>query len=324
MRMVFLPIPFELYRTPSSTVEAWAAVVHDAVPELEVVVVAPGDDPLAALASADAAFGVLTPDLLAATPGLRWLQAPAAAPLGDFFFDELVAHPVVVTNLRGVYRENLANHVMAFVLGFARCLPVFAAAQRQREWRRDAGDQTIDLSATTMLIVGVGAVGTVIAERARAFGISPIGVDAKPDDVRADLDALYDPSSLQTELPAADWVVLTVPHTPDTYHLIGTEELTAMRPTSYLINVGRGATVDLDALGAALRSRTIAGAAIDVFETEPLPTEQPLWDEPRLIITPHVAGHGMNTDGERQALIVDNAERLVEAPPRRKAVDKKL
>src|SRR5438045_2547084 len=124
MRMVFLPIPLELYRTPSSTVQGWAAAVDAAVPELEVVVVAPGDDPSPALA-------------------------------------------------------------------------------------------------------GAGAVGTVIAERARAFGISPIGIDAKPEDVRADLDALYDPSSLQTQLPLADWVVLTVPHTPDTYHLIGAAELTA-------------------------------------------------------------------------------------------------
>src|SRR5437899_12217533 len=104
MRMVFLSIPVELYRTPSSTVEAWAAAVDAAAPELEVVVLAPGNDPLPALASADAAFGVLTPELLAAAPRLRWLQAPAAAPLGDFFFDELVAHPVVVPNLRGVYR----------------------------------------------------------------------------------------------------------------------------------------------------------------------------------------------------------------------------
>src|SRR5207248_6379442 len=115
------------------------------------------------------------------------------------------------------------------------------------EWRRDAGDETIDLSATTMLIVGVGAVGTVIAERARAFGVSTVGIDAKPDDVQADLDALYDPSSLQEQLPLADWVILTVPYTPDTYHLIGPEQLTAMRPSAYLINVGRGATVDLDA-----------------------------------------------------------------------------
>src|SRR5436190_9124099 len=130
MRMVFLPIPFEVYRTPASTVQGWAAAVGAAVPDLDVVVITQGEDPSPAIADADAAFGALTADLLAIAARLRWLQAPAAAPPGDFFFDELVAHPVVVTNLRGVYRENLANHVMAFVLGFARGLPGFAAAQR--------------------------------------------------------------------------------------------------------------------------------------------------------------------------------------------------
>jgi phosphoglycerate dehydrogenase-like enzyme len=324
MRMVFLPVDIDVYLTPHSTVRAWAGAVDASVAGLDVVVVEPGEDPSAVLAGADAVFGALTPGLLAAAPRLRWLQAPAAAPPSDFFFEQLVEHPVVVANLRGVYRDNLANHVMAYVLSAARALPLFAAAQRAHEWRRDAGPTITDLGASTMLIIGVGAVGTVLAARARAFGITTIGVDAKPDVVEAELDELYGPSALAEQLPRADWVVLTVPYTPETHHLIGAEQLRAMRSSAYLVNVGRGETVDLDALGAALAANTIAGAALDVFATEPLPGDHPLWDAPNLVITPHVAGFGKSTDGERQDVIVDNAARFVAGRPLRNVVDKAL
>jgi phosphoglycerate dehydrogenase-like enzyme len=324
MRMVFLPVEFDVYLTPHTTVRAWASAVGAAVAGVDVVVVEPGEDPTAALAGADAVFGTLTPELLAFAPDLRWLQAPAAAPPADFFFEQLVEHPVVVTNLRGVYRDNLANHVMAYVLSAARALPMFAAGQRRHEWLRDAGPTIVDLGATTMLIIGVGAVGTALAARAKAFGITTIGIDAKPELVEAPLDELADPSRLAEQLPRADWVVLTVPFTPETHHLIGPEQLQAMRPGAHLVNVGRGETVDLDALGAALAAKAIAGAALDVFETEPLPADHPLWDTPDVVITPHVAGFGKSTDGERQEVIVDNAARFVTGRPLRNVVDKRL
>jgi phosphoglycerate dehydrogenase-like enzyme len=191
-------------------------------------------------------------------------------------------------------------------------------------WRRDAGDRIVDLGATSMLIVGAGAVGSAIAARARAFGISLVGVDPKAGEVDADLDELHPPEALPGLLPAADWVVLTVPFTPATYHLIGERELGAMKPSACLINVGRGETVDLDALGAALRTGAIAAAALDVFDPEPLPPDHPLWDEARLTVTPHVAGFGKSTDGERQAVIVDNASRFSRGEPLRNVVDKRL
>ncbi len=321
--LVFLPLG-EFYLTPMTTVRAWADVVAAQVPEIEVRVAEPGDE-ARALADADAAFGALTPALLAAAPRLRWLQAPAAAPPSEFWFPELVTHPVVVTNLRGVYRENLSNHVMACLLGFARGLPSFRAHQQQRQWYRDPVQAGIvDLAATTVLVIGVGEVGQVIARRCQSFGMRVIGVDARPELVDAPLDVLEPPSALDDLLPEADWVVLTVPHSPDTEGLINRARLRLMRSSAVLINVGRGPTVCLDDVVAALDAREIAGAALDVFEIEPLPSEHPLWAYDNVVITPHVAGFGQDTDAERMDLIVDNARRFATGRPLRHVVDKEL
>jgi phosphoglycerate dehydrogenase-like enzyme len=292
---------------------------------MHVVVAEEGADPRPLLANATAAFGMLTPALLAAAPGLRWLQAPAAAPPPSFFFPELVEHPVIVTNLRGVYRDNLANHIMAYVLAFARGLPRYAASQSKARWHRDLDDVGIlDLGATTMLLVGAGEVGTATAERARAFGIRVVGVDTFPDRVRADLDELHHVDELDRLLPRADWVVLTVPHTPVTEGLMHGSRFAAMKPTAYFINIGRGETVRLDDLTTALETGTIAGAAIDVSEIEPLPGDHPLWRAPNVIITPHVAGFGSNTDAARRAIIVENAQHFVRGEPLRYVIDKTL
>ena len=209
-KMVFLTVP-EFVLMPASMLQAWADRVHQEVPELDVVVVDSGADPRPELADADAVFGGLTPELLEGGRRLRWLQAPAASPPPGFFFPELVAHPVVVTNLRGVYRANLANHVMAFVLSFARGLPWFAAKQAQRDWHgwdRSVSEAGImDLAACTALIVGVGEVGAEVARLCRAFGMRVVGVDARPSELSAAVDELHGPDELDGLLPSADFVM---------------------------------------------------------------------------------------------------------------------
>jgi phosphoglycerate dehydrogenase-like enzyme len=321
-KLVFLPVD-EFFLTPLPTLRKWAAGVQAAVPGLDVVVVEPGADARAELSEADAAFGTLTPELLGAAERLRWLQAPGASPPPGYFFAELVAHPVVVTNLRGVYRANLANHVMAFVLAFARGLPWFSVRQRRDEWERSAGQAGIvDLEACTALIVGVGQVGVEVARRCQAFGLRVTGVDARPADVPPVVERLEAPDGLDSLLAEADFVILTVPHTPDTEGMIGRAQLGLMKRSAILVNVGRGATVRLDDLVAALDDGQIGGAALDVFETEPLPSAHPLWSRDNVIITPHVAGFGADTDAEREALLVDNSRRFAEGRPLRYVVDK--
>jgi phosphoglycerate dehydrogenase-like enzyme len=324
-KMVFMTVP-EFVLMPASLLRAWADGVHQAVPELDVVVVDSGADPRPELADADAVFGGLTPELLEAAGRLRWLQAPAASPPPGFFFPELVAHPVVVTNLRGIYKANLANHAMAFVLSFARGLPWFAAKQAQRDWHgwdRSVSDAGImDLAASSALIVGVGEVGAEVARLCRAFDVRVVGVDARPSELSAGVDEMHSPDELDELLPEADFVIVTVPHTPDTVGMFDAARLARMKSSAILINIGRGVTVRLDDLVGALDAGAIGGAALDVSEIEPLPPEHPLWSQPNVIITPHVAGFGSDTDPARQELIVDNCRRFIEGRPLRNVVDK--
>ena len=214
---------------------------------------------------------------------------------------------------------------MAYVLAFARGLPRYAAAQGRGEWRRDLDDLGImDLAATTMVIVGAGEVAVALATRAHAFGMRVVGVDSFPENVRAEVDAVHHIDSLDRVLPDADWVVLTVPHTPETEAMMHTGRFGLMRTSAYFINVGRGETVRLADLTAAIADGTIAGAALDVSEIEPLPREHPLWHLPNVIITPHVAGFGDDTDAARREVIVDNARRFVRGEPLRYVIDKTL
>jgi phosphoglycerate dehydrogenase-like enzyme len=320
--MVFLPVD-GFYMAP---MQAWADAVATEVPELHVVVGEEGADARPLLAAASAAFGMLTPELLAAAPGLRWLQAPAAAPPPSFFFPELVDHPVVVTNLRGVYRDNLANHIMAFVLSFARGLPRYAAAQANALWHRDLDDIGIlDLGATTMLLVGVGEVGAATATRARAFGMRVIGVDTFPERVRADLDELHHVDELDRLLPDVDWVVLTVPHTPVSEGMMHAarfprdEESPLTSSTSAAVRRCAWTT-------SRPRSRAAQSPArrSTCRNSKPLPSDHRLWRSPNVILTPHVAGFGSDTDAQRQAVIVENAQRFVRGESLRYVIDKAL
>jgi phosphoglycerate dehydrogenase-like enzyme len=149
-----------------------------------------------------------------------------------------------------------------------------------------------------------------------------IGVDARPSELSAAVDELHGPDELDRLLPEADFVVLTVPHTPDTVGLMDAKRLARMKSTAILINVGRGVTVRLDDLVAALDAGVIAGAGLDVSEIEPLPPDHPLWLQRNVIITPHVAGFGADTDPEREELIVDNCRRFARGLPLRNVVDK--
>ncbi len=212
---------------------------------------------------------------------------------------------------------------MAFVLAFARGLPWFSARQARAEWDRSPGRAGIvDLAATTVLLVGVGQVGVEVARLCRTFGMRVVGVDARPAEVPPVVDQLRGPDGLDGVLPEADFVVLTVPHTPDTDGMINADRLRLMRPSAVLVNVGRGATVCLDDLVAALEAGRLAGAALDVFEVEPLPETHPLWSRTDVLITPHVAGFGQDTDPERLDVLLDNARRFVEGRPLRYVVDK--
>jgi phosphoglycerate dehydrogenase-like enzyme len=307
----------------TATTRAWVSRLKTALPDMQVVVAESADEAARAVGEADAAFGTIPDALLKDARRLRWLQAPQAAPPAGFYSSALIAHPVVVTNFREIYNDHIGAHIMAFVLAFARGFHHYFPRQVRREWRREPDDAgVIHLPDATALIVGVGGIGGEAARLAAAFGMHVMGVDARRREAPPGVLKLDGPDALDSLLPLADFVILTVPHTPATEGFMNRARFQRMKRTAYFINIGRGMTTRLDDLAAALRAGEIAGAGLDVFEQEPLPADHPLWTMPGVLITPHTAGHGPFLDDRRLEVLLDNCRRFLVGEPLRNVVDK--
>src|SRR5436853_3601260 len=212
---------------------------------------------------------------------------------------------------------------MAFVLAFTRGLHHYIPQQLKRQWKKlppDAG--VVHLPEATALVVGVGGIGAETARLASAFGMRVIGVDERRAEPPPGIAELHRAAALDELLPQADFVILTVPHTPETEGFMNRARFQRMKRGAFFINIGRGMTTRLDDLVAALRAGEIAGAALDVFEQEPLPADHPLWTTPNVLITPHTAGYGPYLDDRRGEILLDNCRRFLAGQPLRNVVDK--
>lgn len=315
-KLVFLPPLTPIHRR-------WAAQLRNDVQGLDIVVAETEADADAAIADADGAVGTLNPDRLARARKLCWLQSHQAAPPAGYYSAELAAHPVTVTNMREIFNDHIGAHVMAYVLAFARGLHEYLPQQRRAEWQpRPLDTGIVHLPEATMLIVGLGGIGAELARLAKAFGMTILATDARRTDKPADVDELHPADALDALLPRADFVVLTVPHTPQTEGFMHRARFRRMRAGAFFINIGRGMTTRLADLVDALRAHEIAGAALDVFETEPLPPDHALWRMPNVLITPHTAGYGPYLDDRRYAIIRDNAQAMLQGTALRNVVDK--
>lgn len=317
MRLVMLPPQDDVTRS-------WATAVST-VEGLEVRVAESRTEALELLPGAEAAFGTLDPEMLAAARELRWLQAPMAAPPPGYFFDELVAHPVVVTNFRGIYNDHVATHAVAMVLALARGLHRYARQQADGEWVRHLADSdVVHLPETTALVIGVGGIGAEMGRMLSAFGVTVLGADPQREIPPEGFASMHSPQELDSLLSRAGIVVLTLPHTPESEGLIDHERLALLPPDALLVNIGRGPTVSLDAVCAALDSGRLGGVGLDVFEVEPLPAGHPLWRHPKAIVTPHVAVVGPYIDDRRLEVFRTNAVRFAGGDPLVNVVSKKL
>jgi phosphoglycerate dehydrogenase-like enzyme len=299
----------------------WPAAIREAVPAAEVIACDTMAAAEAPITDADAAFGTLPKELLARAGKLRWLQAPAAGPPAGWYYPELVEHPVVVTNFREIFNDHLGAHIMAFVLAFARGLQIYLPQQQRREWK--PGYDPVHLPESTALLIGVGGIGGEAARMLAGFGVRVLGVDPRRESAPEGMAELHRPDQLDHLLPEADWVIITAPETPETQRLFNRERLRKMKSGAFLINISRGAIVVLDDLVAALRAGEIAGAALDVFEKEPLPADHPLWTMPGVMITPHIGGEGPYLDDRRTEILVENCRRFAAGEPLRNVVDKR-
>jgi phosphoglycerate dehydrogenase-like enzyme len=319
-----MPIPFLMLPPQSEKTREWAKAVADACPELEVIVAETREGAEQAMPLAEGAFGTIPKEMLPRAGHLRWLQAPQAAPPAGYYYPELIAHPVQITNFREIYNDHIAAHILSFVLAFARGLHVYLPQQLRREWkpapRED--DTIVHLPEATALIVGVGGIGAEAARLAAAFGMTVVGIDERRPDTPEGVAEMHRAAALDTLLPRADFVILTVPHTPETEGFFNRARFQRMKKSAFFINIGRGMTTRLDDLVAALSANEIAGAALDVYEIEPLPASHKLWTMPNVLLTPHTAGHGPYLDDRRRDVLIDNAKRFVAGQPLRNVVDK--
>lgn len=298
----------------------WQQALAGAAPGVELLVAADAAEANRLIADADAMYGNLTPDLLTAAKRLRWVQTPMAG-LERYMFPALIASDLTLTNARGIYSDVIADHVFAYVLAFARDLPRLLRAQQERRWLPEAHIGAFQIQGLTAGVVGFGGIGSEVARRAQCVGMRVLAVDPAPHGTAEGVE-VWPPERLDELLAASDFVIVCAPETPTTRGLFNAERFARMRHGARFINIGRGRVVQLAALVEALQRGHVAGAALDVYETEPLPADHPLWGMDNVMLTPHSAAYAVPAEERRLALVVDNIRRFVAGEPLRNVVAK--
>jgi phosphoglycerate dehydrogenase-like enzyme len=258
--------------------------------------------------------------VLEGAPKLEWIQTRSAG-LDSTLFPELIQSPVVLTNGKGTFSQSLGEFALAGVLYFAKDMPRMLRSKAERRW--DVFN-VLEISTQTIGIVGHGDIGRAIAWRAKAMGMRVLALrrSATPRAGDEHVDRVYTNDQIHEMLPECDYVAVAAPLTAHTRHLVSTAEFNVMKPEAVVINVGRGPVVDEAALVEALRSGKIRGAALDVFEVEPLPEASPLWDMPNVLISAHTADHTKDWLPDAANFFVEQFERWKKGEPLKNVVDK--
>ncbi|WP_280316827.1 D-2-hydroxyacid dehydrogenase [Nocardia wallacei] len=249
---------------------------------------------------------------------LRWVHVGATG-VDSVMFDGLIGSDVVVTNTRGIFDVPIAEYVLAQILNFAKDLPESWRLQQRHDWRHRESER---LSGATVLVVGTGSIGRAIARMLRCVGMDVRGLGRRAYSDDPDFGSVG--TDLHAELPAADYVVAVAPLTPQTRHMFDTRAFAAMKPHARFINVGRGELVVTDDLVAALRNGSIAGAALDVVDPEPLPVGHALWDLPNVQLTPHNSGDVLGWRRDIVTAFAENFRKWIDGRPLENVVDKRL
>ncbi len=314
---------FDLWRVPTWFGEQLAS----AFPQLQLVIRDSYEGIEADLQDAEILFTIsLRPEQFVVARKLRWIHAPSAA-VHQFMFRELLASEVILTNSTEVHGPVVAEHVIALMFALAKKIPQALAFQQKRIWGQEAiwseGAHPRELADATLGLIGVGGIGRRVAQMASALGMRVIAVREHVEKGRPlGVEKVFATGAINEMLRQSDFVVMAAPVTKSTQKLMNAERLAIMKPEAYLINVGRGAQVDESELADALRNRRIAGAALDVFEHEPLPADSPLWSLDNLLITPHTAGLTDKLWHRHYEHFSGNVQRFLGGEPLRYVVDK--
>jgi phosphoglycerate dehydrogenase-like enzyme len=303
-------------------IESWPDMLRNEIPDIEVNLVSSRGEAIEGIQDCDAAFGDIDSEIFGYGKNLKWVSCPQAGPPAGWYHGRLTDSSVVVTNTREIYNDHISAHIMAYLLSFARGLNRYAPHQVKADWHRPSYP-VVHLPDAVVLVVGVGGIGAETARLCSEFGATVIGSDPRVERKPKWVDELYHPDDISQHIGRADFVVSTVPETPYTQNYFNSDFFSAMKKGSFFINIGRGATLVLDDLNESLREEHLAGAALDVFQVEPLPTDHPLWFAPGIIITPHVAGEGPYLAERRTELFMENCKRFSRGETLKNMVDKK-
>jgi phosphoglycerate dehydrogenase-like enzyme len=298
------------------------AELKAAAPAAELVVCHNEQEALKHVEGAHASYGFISARLIRAGKDLRWVQQPSAGVEQLMEIPELVTSPIILTNMQRVFGPPIADQAIGYLLAFTRSLAHFVQVQPSQEWRsRQPGVVLDELLDKTLLVIGLGGIGSEIARRGAAFGMHVLATDPKVWEKPLFVAELHKPDAFHRLLSRADIVASAVPLTPQTRGMIGEKELAMMKSGVVLINVSRGRVIDTDAMVRALQSKHVAAAGLDVTDPEPLPKGHPLWSQ-NVIITPHSAGQSPGTDRRRHALFRENLGRFARGEMLMNVVDK--
>jgi phosphoglycerate dehydrogenase-like enzyme len=315
--------PFELWHAP-----AWLRErLQSEFPQLKVLQLPNYDRVPEEIADTDVFIGwFLRPEQFLAAKKLKWIHSPAAA-VHQLMFPEVVGSSVLVTNSTGVHGPVVAEHAIAVLLALAKRLPQAMRYQAKKKWSQEQlwqeRPRPREVDGATVAVIGMGVIGSEFTRRAKALGMKVLAVRENPGKGTGGADEVFGPSQIDEVVPRADYVLLCTPVTPATSHIMNRARLKKMKPDAYLINVARGTLIDGPDLLEALRNRTIAGAALDVFEEEPLPEQSPFWELDNVLITPHTAAVTERLWERHFNLIVENLNRFMAGKPLLYEVDKR-
>ncbi len=257
------------------------------------------------------------PGVLSRMPALRWIQALTAGVEGWLALPDLPPG-VALTCARGTHRVQMPENILGALFHLTKSYGAIAADQKEHRWRRRVSRT---LAGTTLGILGLGVIGQELARKAAALEMRVIGTRRSPAPL-PHVDQVYGPDGTDQVLAASDWVLLLLPVTPETRGFMNAARLKRMKPSAYLLNFGRGELVVDGDLIEAVRARTIAGAVLDVFTTEPLPAEHPFWSTENILVLPHIGGLHPERDAIVAQLFADNVERFLAGRPLREAVER--
>lgn len=297
--------------------------LESAAPGVELVQCRSEDEAIAQVADAAGCYGFLGQRVIRAGKSLKWVQQPSAGVEHLIEIPELVESDIVLTNMQRAYGPEIADQAIAYLLAFTRSLTHFVRSQPSEEWSsRGPGVVFDELMDKTLLVIGLGGIGSEIARRASAFGMRVLATDPKVWERPLFVEELHKPDAFHSLLPRAHVVASAVPLTKASRKMIGAKEFAMMKPGVILINVSRGGVVDTDALVAALDSKQVAAAGLDVTDPEPLPKGHPLWSR-NVIITPHTAGQSKGGERRRHEVFRENLRRFAAGEMLLNVVDKK-